>query len=145
VSGYASEMPKSPIPPKLEEFLRRPNPSVIGSVRPDGSSHTAATWYVWDDGRVLVNMEEDRKRLEYMRKEPSVSITVLGEDDWYHQVTLRGRISLEDDPDLDGVDRVSRHYTGEAYPQRDRGRVNGWIEVESWYGWAGGQPWDGSD
>jgi PPOX class probable F420-dependent enzyme len=138
-------MPKPPLPSKLEEFLRQPNPSVIGSVRHDGSPHTAATWYLWEDGRVLVNMDEGRKRLEYMRDEPSVSITVLGRDDWHRQVTLRGRISLEPDPDLEAIDRLSRHYTGEPYAQRDRGRVTGWIEVESWYGWAGGKSWDGSD
>jgi PPOX class probable F420-dependent enzyme len=139
-------MPKPPLPSEHEEFLRRPNPSVIASVRPDGSPHTAATWYLWEDGRVVVNMDEGRKRLDYMDKEPHVSITVLGQgDDWYHQVTLRGRASLEPDPDLEVIDRISRHYTGDPYPERERGRVTAYIEVESWYGWAGGQPWDDSD
>ena len=138
-------MPKPPLPPELEQFLARPNPSVIATVDPDGSPHTAATWYLWDDGRVLVNMEDTRKRLANLRRDPRVSITVLGDDDWYHQVTLRGVISLEDDPDHEGADRLARHYTGEPYPRGDRGRVSGWIEVESWYGWAAAQPWTGSE
>jgi PPOX class probable F420-dependent enzyme len=135
-------MPKPPLPPELEEFLAQPNPSVIASLQPDGSPHTAATWYLWEDGRVVVNMDEGRKRLEYMRKDPRVSITVLGQDDWYHHVTLRGRIaSLEPDPDFEVIDRISRHYTGEAYGQRDRGRVSAYIEVESWHSWAVYKPW----
>jgi PPOX class probable F420-dependent enzyme len=139
-------MPKPPLPPQLEEFLRQPNPAVIASLRPDGSPHSAATWYLWEDGRVLVNMDEGRKRLEYVRRDPRVSITVLGKDDWYHHVTLRGRMStIEPDADLSGIDRLSRHYTGEPYSQRDRGRVNAWIEVESWHSWAVFQPWTGSD
>jgi len=137
-------MPKTPVPQELDEFLAQPNPSVIGSLDPDGSPHTAATWYVWDDGRVLVNMADTRKRLDHMRRDPRVSLTVLGKDVWYQQVTLRGRVvEIADDDDLVGIDRLSQHYTGEPYARREQKRVNAWIEVESWYGWSGGAPWAG--
>src|SRR5215216_3310432 len=130
-------MPKTPVPQELDEFLAQPNPSVIGSVDPDGTPHTAATWYVWDDGRVLVNMADTRKRLEHMRRDPHVSLTVLGKDVWYNQVTLRGRVAeIADDDDLTGIDRLSKHYTGEPYARREQKRVNAWIEIESWYGWS---------
>jgi PPOX class probable F420-dependent enzyme len=138
-------MPKPPLPPKLEEFLKQPNPSVIASLRPDGSPHTAATWYLWEDGRVLVNMDEGRKRLEYLRRDPRVSITVLGKDEWYRHVTLTGRVSLQEDPQLEDIDRISRHYMGQPYGQRDRRRVSAWLEVESYHSWYGGQPWTGED
>jgi PPOX class probable F420-dependent enzyme len=138
-------MPKPPLPEALEEFLKQPNPSVIASLRPDGSPHSAATWYLWEDGRVLVNMDEGRKRLEYLRRDPRVSITVVGKDEWYRHVTLSGRVSLEDDPQLEDIDRISRHYMGQPYGQRDRRRVSAWIEVESWHSWYGGRPWTGED
>jgi PPOX class probable F420-dependent enzyme len=139
-------MPKPPVPPEIDEFLSKPNPSVIASIRPDGTPHTAATWYVWEGGRVLVNMDESRKRLDYLRQNPNVSITVLDENEWYRQVTLSGRVvSLDPDPDLADIDRISSHYLGNPYGQRDRGRVSAWIEVDSWYGWYGGGMWTGSD
>ena len=139
-------MPKPPVPREIDEFLAQPNPSVIATLEPDGSPNTVATWYVWDDGRVLVNMDEGRKRLEYMRRDPRVSLTVLGKDDWYHHASLRGRVvSIEDDSDLSDIDRISRHYTGEPYPDRDRGRVSAWIEVERWHAWATARPWRPSD
>ena len=53
-------MSKPPLPPKLETFLAQPNPSVIATVPPNGHPHTAATWYLWEDGRVLVNMDATR-------------------------------------------------------------------------------------
>jgi PPOX class probable F420-dependent enzyme len=139
-------MPKPPVPAELDAFLQQPNPAVIASVRPDGSPHSAATWYLWEGGRVLVNMEDTRKRLDYLRRDPRVSVTVLGRgDDWYHQVTLRGRVvDFEEDAFAD-IDRLSRHYTGQDYRNRDRGRVSAWIEVESWYGWEMGRYWTGSD
>ena len=137
-------MPKPPLPPELDEFLKQPNPSVIGSLRADGSPHTAPTWYLWEGGRVLVNMDEGRKRLDHLRRDPRVSITVLDKDEWYRHVTLTGRVTLQDDPQLEDIDRLSRHYTGEPYAQRDRGRVSAWIEVESWHSWEYGRPWTGS-
>jgi PPOX class probable F420-dependent enzyme len=136
-------MPKPPVPREIDEFLAQPNPSVIATLTSDGSPSSSATWYLWDGGRILVNMDEGRKRLDHMRRDPRVAMTVLGKDDWYHQVSVRGRIvSLEDDADLVDIDRISRHYTGQPYAQRDRGRVSAWIEIDSWHAWAIIEPWD---
>jgi PPOX class probable F420-dependent enzyme len=134
-------MPKPPLPAELHEFLAQPNPSVIATIGDDGRPHTAATWYLWDDGRILVNMDESRKRLSYLRNDPRVSITVLGRDDWYHHVTLRGRVAELDEDGIDDIDRLSRHYTGQPYSQRGCRRVSAWIEVESWHAWAVSGPW----
>ena len=135
-------MPNPPLPEHLQEVLTKPNPSIIGTVQPDGRPNTVATWYVWEDGRVLVNMDDTRKRLEHLRTDPRVSLTVLDQD-WYRHITLHGRVtSLEDDPGLADIDRLSTHYTGEPYARRDRGRVSAWIEVDSWHAWSRGQPWE---
>src|SRR5689334_14114737 len=133
-------MPKPPLPPHLEAVLSRPNPAVLGSVRPDATPNTVATWYLWDNGRALVNMDVGRRRLEYLRENPNVSLTVLDGESWYRHVTLQGRVTLEADPDLSVIDRIARHYTAEPYAHRDRGRVSGWIEIESWFAWDDG-PW----
>ena len=131
-----------PLPAELEEFLSRPNPAVIATLGRDGGPATVATWYLWDHARVLVNMDEERKRLANLRRDPRVSITVLGDGDWYRHVSLRGRVeSIEPDTGFDGIDRLSRHYTGQPFARRDRGRVSAWIEIESWHAWAGADPW----
>jgi PPOX class probable F420-dependent enzyme len=135
-------MPKPPLPPELDAFLGQPNPAVMATIQADGAPHTAATWYVWEAGRVLVNLDQGRRRLEYLRREPAVSLTVLAQDDWYRHVSLQGRVvSLEPDPDFADIDRLSMHYTGRPYSRRDRGRVSAWIEVERWHAWAVGEPW----
>ena len=67
-------------------------------------------------------MDEGRRRLAYLREDPRVSLTAMDPDDWYTHVSVQGRIvSFEDDRDLVDIDRLSRHYTGRAYPTRDRG------------------------
>ena len=70
-------MPTSPLPDELKAFLAEPNPSVIATLTPKGEPHSAATWYLWDDGRVFVNMGATRKRLGHMRRDPHVTLTVL--------------------------------------------------------------------
>jgi hypothetical protein len=81
-------------------------------------------------------MEDTRKRLEHLRNEPRVSLSVIDKDDWYHHVTLRGRVvSLEQDTDFVEIDRLARRYTGNAYPKRDRARFSAWVQPESWYEW----------
>jgi PPOX class probable F420-dependent enzyme len=132
-------VPRPPLPPELDEFLARPNPCVIASIRPDGTPHTAATWYDWENGRVLVNMDESRRRLEYLRANANVALTMLDEGNWYRHVSLIGRVaSLEPDPELRDIDRLSQRYRNRPYPTRESARFSAWIEVERWHAWG----WD---
>jgi PPOX class probable F420-dependent enzyme len=138
-------MPNPPLPAELNAFLSRPNPAVIATLRPDGRPHTAATWYLWEDGRVLVNMAETRKRLEHLRQDPRVSLTVLGAEEWYRHVSLEGRaVRIDPDPELADIDRLSRHYTASPFGHRGQARFSAWIEVEAWHAWVGGGPWTGA-
>ena len=125
-----------PIPPELEAFLREPNPAVVGTLRADGSPHTVATWYDWEDGLVLLNMDGTRKRLEHLRRDPRVSLTVLGKDDWYRHVSLGGVVErLVDDPGLVDIDRLAIRYTGKPYRNRTSPRVSAWMRPERWNRW----------
>ena len=88
------------------------------------------------DGRVLVNMDEGRRRLEHVRSDPRVSLTVMDVANWGSHVSLQGSVvSIEEDRDLHDIDRIARHYIGEPYPMRDRRRFSAWIEVERWHAW----------
>ena len=129
-------MPELPLPPELAAFLALPNPAVVGTRRPDGSPHTVPTWYDWEDGRVLMNLDARRVRLEHMRSDPRVSLTVLGKD-WYEHVSLLGRIAeIYDDTDLADIDRLCVRYQGHRFRPRDRARVSVWMEPERWHGWG---------
>jgi PPOX class probable F420-dependent enzyme len=130
-------MATEPLPQDVQDLLARPNPAVIATVRPDGQPVTVATWYVFDTGRVLVNMDGGRKRLAHMRHDPRVSLTVLAEGDWYTHVSVQGRVvEWVDDTDFADIDRLSTHYTGNPYSVRDRPRISAWIAIESWHGWG---------
>ena len=130
-------MPKPPLPDAAVAMLRKPNPAVITTLRRDGQPVAVATWYLWDDGRVLVNMDEGRKRLAHMRNDPRVALDVLDEGGWYTHLSITGHIDeMRADTGLADIDRVAMHYTGEPYPRRDRARVSAWIAVDGWHGWG---------
>src|SRR6201986_3272924 len=98
-------MPKPPLPPELDALLREPNPAVIATLKPDGAPHSVATWYLWQDGRVLVNMDETGHRLQSLRQAPRVSLTLLDGEDWYRHGSLRGRVTeLAEDAGLRNID-----------------------------------------
>jgi PPOX class probable F420-dependent enzyme len=126
------------LPERVVDLLRQPNPSVMATVAADGRPVTVATWYLLeDDGTVLLGLDAKRARLKHLHADPRVSLTVLARDDWYTHVSLQGRVvSIIDDVDLREIDRLSRHYTGNAYPDRDRPRVVAKVEIERWHGWG---------
>ena len=130
-------MSKPPLPPEADALLSRPSPCVMATLRSDGTPVSTATWYVWKDGRVLINLDEGRVRLKHLRRDPRVTLTVLAGDDWYTHVTLIGRVTeMYDDKDLTDIDLLARHYLGKPYPNRVRPRVSAWIEVDRWHGWG---------
>src|SRR3954470_14327325 len=131
-------MPTTPLPPRVLELLRRPNPAVMATVAADGRPVTVATWYLLeDDDHVLLGLDAQRARLKHMRADPRLSLTVLAADDWYTHVSLQGRVtSITDDVGLRDIDRLSRHYTGNDYPNRESPRVSAQVSIERWHGWG---------
>jgi PPOX class probable F420-dependent enzyme len=139
-------MPKPPLPPEVDQLLRKANPAVIATLRHDGSPHTAVTWYDWDGEHVLVNMDAARARLKHMRRDPRVSVTVIDSESWYRQLTIFGRVvEIRDDPQFADIDRLCLRYTRRQFHNRLRARISALIEPLGWYGWEGSTPWPPRD
>ncbi len=135
-------MPRVPVPEVVDALLARPNPAVIGTLRPDGSPHTVATWYDWEEGLVLVNMDRSRLRLKFLQRNPQFSLTVLDAESWYRHVSLLGHVvSIADDTDLVDIDRLSLRYTRRPFRRRDAKRVSAWLQPERWHGWSDAGSW----
>src|ERR1700709_1075256 len=100
-------MATDPLPPDVQDMLSHPNPAVIATLRPDGQPVSVATWYLYENGRVLVNMDESRKRIAHLRRDPRVSLTALQDGNWYTHVSIQGRVvEWVDDIDLVDIDRL---------------------------------------
>ncbi len=131
-------MPELPFPDDVRALLTKANPAVVTTLRSDGQPISVATWYLLeDDDRVLLNMDDTRVRLKHLRRDPRVTLTVLDEDSWYTHVSLMGRVEgLIPDAGHVDIDRLSRHYGGNPYPDHESPRTSCWLVVEKWHGWG---------
>jgi PPOX class probable F420-dependent enzyme len=131
-------MPGLPFRDDVRALLRKPNPAVVTTLRSDGQPVSVATWYLLeDDDRVLVNMDLGRKRVQHLRDDPRITLTVLDEAGWYTHVSLIGQVvAMKDDEGLVDIDRLSTHYLGHPYRNRKSPRLSAWIEVDRWHGWG---------
>ncbi len=126
-----------PLPREVQDLLARPNPAVVATLRRDGSPVSTPTWYLWDEGRVLLNMDAGRVRLGHLRRDPRLTLSVLDEGSWYTHVTLLGRaVELREDEGLADINQIARHYIGSDYPDQERARWTAVMEVERWHGWG---------
>lgn len=129
-------MPAAPLPPHLERFVREPRPAVIGTVRPDGSPATTATWYELTADGLLFSIVSSSPRHRNLRLNPKVSLTILGES-WYDHVSLWGSVTtLRADPSLDDLDALSQRYYGTPYPNRQLDCVTAIARLDRWHAWG---------
>ncbi|TRW47391.1 PPOX class F420-dependent oxidoreductase [Georgenia yuyongxinii] len=130
-------MPRPPLPADVAAMLARPNHATIATARADGHPVSVPTWYLYEDGRILVNMDAGRRRLAHLRADPRVSLSAMDPAAWTTHVSILGTVAeMRDDADLADIDRISRHYTGHPYPVRDKPRVSAWIRIERWHAWG---------
>jgi len=131
-----------PLPEDVIGFLRRPQPAVIGWSGQGGRPYTVATWYDWDDGEILINMDATRKRRAWLDVGAPVTLTVLDAQDWYRHVSLYGEVArTRDDVALADIDRLAHRYTGRPHRNRTAARISAWMKITSWHGWVDAGPW----
>ncbi len=74
------------------QFLRDPNYAVVAALREDGSPHQTVIWIDGDGEHVLLNLNEERAKLQYLRDDPRVSLLVLHREDPYRWLGIDGRV-----------------------------------------------------
>ncbi|MCL8024251.1 TIGR03618 family F420-dependent PPOX class oxidoreductase [Nocardioides bruguierae] len=131
-------MSKLPFPDDVRAFLSRPNPAVMATLRKSGAPITVATWYLLeDDDRVLLTLDDTRTRLQHLKRDPRIALTVTDPENWYTHVSFQGEVvEIASDTGLAGANKVSQHYTGHDYPDQVSPRTNVWVRISDWHGWG---------
>ncbi len=70
-----------------------PNVAVVAALREDGTAHQTVVWIDWDGEHVLLNVNTFRAKLDYLRRDPRVSILVLDRNDPYRWLGLEGTVA----------------------------------------------------
>ena len=130
-------MSTTPLADDVRELLLKPNPAVMATVRRDGSPVTVPTWYRLVGDRILLNLDKSRVRLQHIQRDPRVALSVMEAGNWTTHVSIQGRVvEIVDDPNLEGIDSLAQHYTGQNYFNRDDPRVDAWVEIERVHVWG---------
>lgn len=74
-------------------FLQEPNYAVVAALREDGSPHQTVIWIDWDGEHVLLNLNQERAKLRYLREDPRLSLLVLHRENPYHWLGIDGEVA----------------------------------------------------
>ena len=121
-----------PLSDEIKALLDRPNFAHLSTLMPDGSPQSAPVWVAREGDCILIGTGEGSLKAKNTRRDSRVSLSIVDMDDPYAEAQLRGRV-VERRPDshLNGMDAISRKYTGQPFPWRNpEGRVLLVIELE---------------
>lgn len=126
------------LPQHVFDFIAQPSPAVMATVSSDGRPVTVQIVYLAEDaGHILLSIASGKSRggrLQHLREDPRMSLTVLNRDDWTEAVTILGTaVEFFDDEDQKIIDAMTAHYFGGPYAIRHprtgvRVRVDEWTE-----------------
>jgi PPOX class probable F420-dependent enzyme len=98
-----------------------PNLAVVAALREDGTPHQTVVWVDYDGEHVLLNLNTFRSKLDYLRRDPRVSVLVLDRNDPFRWVAVAGRVAeITPDGAYEHIVRQAGVYLGkEEYPLKE--------------------------
>lgn len=106
----------SSIPADYLDLFEKRTIGHIATVQPDGAPHSTAVWIDYDheSDRLLVNSETNRRKVENVRADPRVSISMTDPEDPYRMLSVRGEVAeITTEGARDHLDHLATRYTGE--------------------------------
>jgi PPOX class probable F420-dependent enzyme len=97
-----------------------PNVGVVAALREDGTPHQTVVWVDWDGEHVLLNLASSRRKLEYLRRDPRVSVLVLDRNNPFRWLRIEGKVAeITPEGAYEHIVRQAGVYLGkEEYPRR---------------------------
>ena len=124
VGGHEQVTSLADLPDMYKQLLDRPIPVILGLIGNDGRVNMTPMWFDYEGDKVLVNVAAHRKKVEWIRARPKVSMLLVNPDNGYHWVSIKATVDrelLEDDP-VEGkrvtaqLDKIWTKYTENPPP-----------------------------
>jgi PPOX class probable F420-dependent enzyme len=74
-------------------FLQEPNYAVVAALRADGSPHQTVIWIDWDGEHILLNLNQERSKLQYLREDPRLSVLTIHRENPYQWLAVDGEVA----------------------------------------------------
>jgi PPOX class probable F420-dependent enzyme len=112
-----------------KQLMDKPIPVVMAVVGGDGRPNLTPMWFDYEGDKVLVNVAEQRRKTDWIRNTPQMTLLLLNPANMYHWMSLKVTVEREiseDDP-TDGprvtaqLNKIWKKYIGEGeeYGLRD--------------------------
>ena len=112
-----------------KQLMDKPIPVVMAVVGGDGRPNLTPMWFDYEGDKVLVNVAEQRRKTDWIRNTPQMTLLLLNPANMYHWMSLKVTVEREiseDDP-KDGprgtaqLNKIWKKYIGEGeeYGLRD--------------------------
>ena len=113
-------------------LIRGANFAHLATLMPDGSPQADPVWVDLEGENIVIGSSAGTLKCRNAKRDPRVALSVVSTDNPYLEAQFRGRVAeIRPDPDFATMDRISRKYTGLAFPFRQSPqRIVMVIEVE---------------
>ncbi len=102
--------------PRHEALLKGRNYAHLATLMPDGSPHVAPVWVDVAGEVILVNTADGRVKVQNVRRDPRVALSVHDQEDPSNALVVRGVVVEIADEAADAhIDAMSRKYDGEPW------------------------------
>ena len=121
-----------PLSPEAQAFLNEKVYAHLATLMQDGSPQVTPVWVDTDGAYIRVNTAEGRVKTRNMRRDSRVALSVMGMDNAYRCLYVRGRVEeITAEGANEHIDALSLTYTGSpVYAGHARGEKRLKIFIE---------------
>ena len=112
-----------------KQLMDKPIACVMAVMGSAGRPNLTPMWFDYEGDKVLINVAEHRKKTQWIRDNPQVSILIMNPENMYHWMSLKVTVEREiheDDPEegawvTEQLNRIWNKYIGtdDGYQLRD--------------------------
>jgi len=107
-------------PDEQREFLEANRLCVVGIPRASGGPQMSPVYYAMDGDSLIISTTRSRWKARQVRREPAISICVLGEKPPFPYLLIYGRGYIEDSGAVDAMMKIGARMTGSPLPESAR-------------------------
>ncbi|MGI9605479.1 MAG: pyridoxamine 5'-phosphate oxidase family protein [Acidimicrobiales bacterium] len=119
----------SDLDPTYKQLMDKPIACVMAVIGGDGRPNLTPMWFDYEGDKVLVNVAVQRRKTEWIRNNPQITMILMNPENMYHWMSIKATVDREiseDDPDegtwvTEQLNRIWKKYIGEGdeYGLRD--------------------------
>src|SRR5688500_6152024 len=108
------------LPEPVRQFLDEPHLAVAITLMKDGSQQATPVWDDHDGTKVLINTVVGHQKERNLRRDGRITLCIVDHTQAGRYLQIRGRVAeiTGGDEALQHIDKLSRKYSGRAYPGR---------------------------